>query len=181
MSNSLLDWSRKGFELVGDTLKHKVTKPALLEKKDDGNMDYVGKILNGRKILKVLNITPCPAPRMTKSDKWKINPSHPDIRQRQRKEVTRYFEFKNQLMSLLNNDDKSFLTDEIFLIFVLPMPATWSMKKKKLMNKTPHKQKPDWDNLAKAFCDSFGIDDSHIWNAQISKFWGFSGSIIIYK
>ena len=182
MSDSLLHWSRKGFNLVGDTLKRTVTSPSFMQKKElDENIDYVDKILNGRKIVKVLDIVPCPAPRMTKSDKWKLDPFHLDPRKRQRKEVTKYFEFKNKLMTLLNNDEKSYLTDEIFLIFVLPMPKTWSEKKKKLMNKKPHKQKPDFDNLTKAFCDSFGIDDSHVWNAQITKFWGYSGSIIIYK
>ena len=79
-----------------------------------------------------------------------------------------------------DNDDEDTTIMTIAQILIL-VPITQSSKnKKKLMNKTPHKQKPDFDNLAKAFCDSFGIDDSHVWNARISKFWGYKGAIIIY-
>jgi Holliday junction resolvase RusA-like endonuclease len=116
---------------------------------------------------------------MTKSDKWKTDPNHPDPNKRQRLPVFKYFKYKNELQKLLG-DEKMGLTDELKLIFVMPMANSWSKKKKNMFNKTPHKQKPDWDNLAKAFCDSFGIDDSHVWNARISKFWGYQGAIIMY-
>lgn len=148
---------------------------------DSQLLDYSAyeRVLQGKKILKVFNIIPFPAPRMTKSDKWKTDPNHPDPNKRQRLPVFKYFKYKNQLQKLLG-DEKIGLTDELKLIFVMPMANSWSKKKKMMFNKTPHKQKPDWDNLAKAFCDSFGIDDSHVWNARISKFWGYQGAIIMY-
>jgi Holliday junction resolvase RusA-like endonuclease len=178
MENSLKNWESKGFVLDGNNL---VKKENSIQNKKVHEVDSSAfdRVLKGKKIVKTFNITPFPAPRMTKSDKWKTDPNHPDPNKRQRVPVFKYFQFKNKLKELLGNENIG-LTDELKLIFVLPMANSWSKNKKKLMNKTPHKQKPDFDNLAKAFCDSFGIDDSHVWNARISKFWGYKGAIIIY-
>lgn len=180
MSESLDIWKSKGYALEGGKLIKEPTPS--LPKTENIDIDYSAydRILKDKKILKVFDIVPFPAPRMTNSDKWKTDPNHPDPKKRQRIPVFKYFAFKNELKSLLGNENIG-LTDEINLIFVLPMANSWSLKKKKIMNKTPHKQKPDWDNLAKAFCDSFGIDDSHVWNARVTKFWGYQGAIIIYK
>jgi Holliday junction resolvase RusA-like endonuclease len=180
MNNSLKDWESKGFILDGGKLTKEQTPSE--KQTEDVNLDYSAydRIIKGKEIVKIFDIVPFPAPRMTKSDKWKTDPNHPDPLKRQRVPVFKYFQFKNKLQNLLGNENIG-LTDEISLVFVLPMADSWSKKKKILMNKTPHKQKPDWDNLAKAFCDSFGIDDSHVWNARITKFWGYRGAIIIYR
>lgn len=180
MDKSLDVWKSKGYVLDGD----KLVKEQIPSKKQTVSIEVdstaYDRVLQGKEIVKVFDIVPFPAPRMTKSDKWKTDPNHPDPLKRQRVPVAKYFAFKNKIQSLLGNENIG-LTDEINLIFVLPMADSWSKRKKVLMNKTPHKQKPDWDNLAKAFCDSFGIDDSHVWNAKISKFWGYRGAIIIYR
>ena len=180
MDKSLDVWKSKGYVLDGDKLmKEQIPSIKQTESVEVDSTAY-DRVLIGKEIIKVFDIVPFPAPRMTKSDKWKTNPNHPDPLKRQRVPVAKYFAFKNKIQSLLGNE-KIGLSDEINLIFVLPMADSWSKRKKELMNKTPHKQKPDWDNLAKAFCDSFGIDDSHVWNARISKFWGYRGAIIIYR
>ena len=180
MDKSLDAWKSKGYVLDGDKLmKEQIPSINQTESVKVDSTAY-DRVLTGKEIIKVFDIVPFPAPRMTKSDKWKTNPNHPDPLKRQRVPVTKYFAFKNKIQSLLGNE-KIGLSDEINLIFVLPMADSWSKRKKILMNKTPHKHKPDWDNLAKAFCDSFGIDDSHVWNARISKFWGYRGAIIIYR
>lgn len=180
MDKSLDIWKSKGYVLEGNKLVKEPIPSFKQTEKIEVDYSAYDRILKDKEILKVFDIVPFPAPRMTKSDKWKTDPNHPDPLKRQRVPVFKYFAYKNKLQSLLGNENIG-LTDEISLVFVIPMADSWSNKKKVLMNKTPHKQKPDWDNLAKAFCDSFGIDDSHVWNAKISKFWGYRGAVIIYK
>ena len=65
------------------------------------------------------------------------------------------------------------------LIFILPMPATWSKRKKAEMNGQPHRQKPDCDNLQKAVLDALLEDDSHVWCIEAAKVWGYDGKIIM--
>jgi len=67
------------------------------------------------------------------------------------------------------------------ITFVMPMPKSWSEKKKTSMLAMPHQQKPDWDNLAKALCDAVHADDSHLWQMTVTKLWGVSGMIIIER
>lgn len=63
------------------------------------------------------------------------------------------------------------------VVFVLPMPASWSAKKRREMNLQPHIVKPDKDNLEKAFLDALFPEDSHIWDGRASKLWGVRGEI----
>jgi Holliday junction resolvase RusA-like endonuclease len=63
--------------------------------------------------------------------------------------------------------------------FILPMSHSWPDKKKAMMIDTPHQQKPDNDNLMKAFKDCLCEEDSNIWDYRITKLWGLSGKIII--
>lgn len=65
------------------------------------------------------------------------------------------------------------------IIFMLPMPESWSKKKKEAMVGTPHQSKPDKDNLEKALLDAIYESDAHIWDSRVSKLWGYFGSIII--
>lgn len=65
------------------------------------------------------------------------------------------------------------------IIFIIPMPKSWSQKKRDLMNGQPHQQKPDIDNLTKSLLDALFDDDSHIWDIRTSKVWGEMGQIII--
>ena len=67
--------------------------------------------------------------------------------------------------------------DEI--TFGIPMPESWSKKKKEEMTLTPHKQKPDIDNLLKSILDALFKDDSHIHDIKIKKVWATKGFILI--
>lgn len=63
--------------------------------------------------------------------------------------------------------------------FVIPMPKSWSKKKRAEMDGKPHQSKPDKDNLEKALMDALFTDDSHIWDSRVTKLWGETGKIII--
>lgn len=137
-------------------------------------------ILDHNRKFYLFDIVPVSAPRMTQSDRWKTNPNHPDINKRQRPCVTKYFAYKNILKiqaNLLKYEIKSVLD----VLFIIPMPNSWSNKKKEKMNGLPCKVKPDTDNLLKAIKDTFCQNDSHIWKETGEKRWGYKGSIIIFE
>lgn len=109
-------------------------------------------------------ITPVGKPRMTRCDKWK-----------QRPPVMRYRMFCDEarLHDIRVPECGAHIT------YVLPMPKSWSKKKRAAMDGQPHKQKPDLDNLTKSLLDALFEDDSHIWDSRTSKVWGETGMIII--
>ncbi len=128
----------------------------------------------------LFDIIPMGAVRMTKSDKWKINPNHFDPKKRQRLSVQRYFNFKNILViqALQMGYQLGKWIDAVYLI---PMPDGWSEKKKDRMNGMPHETKPDTDNITKGIKDALKKDDSDVFWEKAQKYWATTGSIIIYK
>ena len=113
-------------------------------------------------------IDPCAAPRMTRSDRFK-----------ERDCVMKYFSFRNELGYEANRRGYN-LEGVTHVIFVVPMPASWSKKKKDEMFLSCHLPRPDRDNYLKAYQDTFGEDDSHVWDGRTTKIWGYFGGIIIY-
>ena len=55
--------------------------------------------------------------------------------------------------------------------FYMPVPASWSKKKKARMNFEPKKSMPDLSNLIKAMEDSLLKQDNIIWDYRVSKYW----------
>jgi Holliday junction resolvase RusA-like endonuclease len=106
-------------------------------------------------------ITPTPKPRMTQRDKWCERPS-----------VMKYRSFSD-LVKLHKID----VNDRTIVQFIIPMPSSWSRKKKEANNGELHKKRPDIDNLIKALLDSIYKDDSHISAIYAIKKWGYIGKI----
>ena len=116
-----------------------------------------------------LDLTPVPAPRQVRSDAWKP-----------RKSVQKYRAFRDEIRfrMKLNSIPKDVKCVE--MIFVMPMAPSWSKKKKAEQEGMPHRQKPDIDNLVKAFLDSICMDDdSFIPSIKATKFWGRKGRIYV--
>lgn len=109
-------------------------------------------------------ITPVPKPRMTQRDKWLKRPA-----------VLRYRAFKDQVR--IRNVQLP--TDGAVVTFVLPMPKSWSKRKRAELDGQPHTQKPDLDNLVKALADACFEDDSTIHTIAARKVWGVGGAIRI--
>ena len=119
------------------------------------------------KMRTIFEIEPFTAPRMVKSDAWK-----------KRDCVMRYFESRNALKLLANS--KGFFLEEKYIIeFHISMPDSWSKKKKTAFHCTPHRQKPDIDNLIKAFQDSLCEDDAFINDVHAIKLWSEIGYIVV--
>ncbi len=108
-------------------------------------------------------ILPVPAPRMTRSDKWK-----------QRKCVMAYRHFRDKV-----REAGIVLPVPYKVTFNLPMPSSWSEKKRKAMEGQPHTSKPDKDNLEKALLDALYENDSHVWSGWVEKRWARIPSIKI--
>jgi Holliday junction resolvase RusA-like endonuclease len=117
---------------------------------------------------------------MTQSDKWKTNPNHPDPRKRQRTCVTNYFHFKTILLLQAKEMDFT-LGKTLDALYLIPMPNSWSEKKKKRMNGLPCEVKPDTDNITKGIKDTFCKNDSNVWYEKAEKRWAYKGSIIIFQ
>ena len=108
-------------------------------------------------------IVPCPAPRMTRRDAWANRPC-----------VQRYFAFRDQVR--LHGVT---IPDRVRIIFHMPMPASWSAKKRAEMDGKPHQVRMDIDNAVKALLDSVFENDAHIHEIHANKVWAVDGAIEI--
>lgn len=117
-------------------------------------------------ITKTYSIIPVAKPRMTRRDKWLAPP---------RPSVAKYWAFKDQV-----REANIILPQSgTHVIFYIPMPKSWSKKKKSRFNGKPHQNTPDWDNLGKALSDAIYDQDCTIWDIRISKRWADKGFIEI--
>ena len=137
-------------------------------------------ILDHKRRFYLFDVIPMGAPRLSQSDKWKINPNHIDPLKRQRKVVTNYYVFKNSLHYQAKQMQFE-LGKTLDALYLIPMPNTWSSKKKERMNGMPCEVKPDTDNITKGIKDTFRKNDSDIWYEKAEKRWAFRGSIIIFQ
>jgi hypothetical protein len=107
------------------------------------------------------DITPMGAPRMTRRDKWAKRPV-----------VMRYFALRDEIRA-----SGMVITDWSFVTFGIPMPDSWSKRKKAEFLGKPHRNRPDCDNLWKFLGDSIFQEDCHISRIQCRKIWAEKGFI----
>jgi Holliday junction resolvase RusA-like endonuclease len=113
-------------------------------------------------------------PRMTRRDSAK---SKQNKIAGMRPIVARYWEFKNQVKYYR----VVFPAHGARVTFCVPMPKSWSKRKKDIMRGQPHQQVPDLDNMLKAVLDSCLKNDEFVWHiAEMKKIWGNHGYIEIY-
>lgn len=112
------------------------------------------------------NVTPCPKPRQTRSDKWKQRPA-----------VMRYRAFCDEVRAA----GVALYPCGLHITFIVPMPQSWSERKKEEMDGQPHQQRPDLSNMIKALEDAVCEEDSHLWDWRCTKLWGREGAIVVEK
>ena len=127
----------------------------------------------------LFDLIPFGAVRMTKRDTIFTNPNHPDPKKRQREAVTKYFAFKNALVAQAIAMGYK-LSKTLEAVYFVPMPESWSEKKKNKLNGYPCESKPDTDNITKGIKDALLQNDSAVWWEKAEKRWAFRGSILIY-
>lgn len=123
--------------------------------------------MNSQKYLNnmIIPITPVSKPRQTKSDVWKKRPV-----------VMKYRKFADELRAFCKKHN--FVPgEELEMEFHIPMPKSWSKKKKAEMEGKPNRSRPDSDNLAKAVLDALLPEDSTVWSLNIIKRWSREGYI----
>jgi Holliday junction resolvase RusA-like endonuclease len=105
-------------------------------------------------------------PRMTQRDKWKQRPC-----------VLRYRAYKDELNAYLTAHPEILSAIESGEIVglswcaVLPLPKSWTKKKKEEMAGSIHRQKPDRDNIDKGILDALFKEDSGIACGYLEKIW----------
>jgi Holliday junction resolvase RusA-like endonuclease len=156
---------------IGQNYKHGGTITEIIEE------PYV---LDTTRQFYLLDVIPMGKPRMTQSDKWKTNPHHKDPKKRQRQAVTDYYHYKDHVLQSCKELGYE-MGGHIDILFLIPMPQSWSKKKKSLMDRMPHKQTPDVDNLVKALMDTLKKDDSDVWKTTLESRWAYKGSIVIFS
>jgi Holliday junction resolvase RusA-like endonuclease len=115
--------------------------------------------------MNVYPVSPVAKPRMTQRDTWKKRPV-----------VMRYRAFCDKVRAAGVKLPEAGAN----LTFCLPMPKSWSKKKRVKMNGQPHQSRPDISNLLKALEDALFSEDSHIWHyGELKKVWAEEGMIII--
>lgn len=129
------------------------------------------------KFVVVLPLLPKAKPRMTARDKWKKRPV-----------VVAYREFKDKLRELMKSKGITELPECDFrVIFCVPMPKSWSYKKRQEWVGSKHQSRPDADNFLKGLQDGIkktdddhdAKEDSGIWDVHITKIWSHEGAIMI--
>ena len=117
----------------------------------------------------LLDIKPHSKPRMTRADKWK-----------KRKCVQDYWAFKDKIQSAISErelDPTKY--GSLKMKFYVPMPKSWSRKKKLENFGQPHRSRPDIDNYVKGLLDALYKEDSTIHRIFAEKIWWDSPSITI--
>ncbi|CAM8324105.1 RusA family crossover junction endodeoxyribonuclease [Enterobacter asburiae] len=114
--------------------------------------------------MNIYDITPVSKPRMTQRDRWVKRPA-----------TAAFWAFKAEVRQLGICLSES----GYHVTFIIPMPKSWSQKKRAQLNGQAHQQKPDKDNLEKALLDAIFDDDSRVWDGRVTKLWGEKGQIII--
>jgi Holliday junction resolvase RusA-like endonuclease len=114
-----------------------------------------------------IDINPVAKPRMTRSDKWN-----------QRDCVMRYRSYCDELRLQWGSRE---VPHTFHVVFIIPMPNSWSEKKRLLFDGQPHQSKPDDSNLLKAFEDALLEEDSVLWDIRSTKLWGRKGLIHVLE
>ncbi len=109
-------------------------------------------------------IVPVAKPRMTRSDKWRKRPA-----------TAKYWHF----VDLCRVNRVELPCFGAHVTFILPMRASWSKKKRAVMDGKPHMSRPDLSNLLKALEDAIYQEDSVIYDVWIEKRWGIEGKILV--
>lgn len=85
--------------------------------------------------------------------------------------LERYNNYKIELLAEAKRNRFELPASGLHVTFYLPMPKTWSKKKKKAHHGFLCQSRPDIDNLIKGFFDSLVSEDKFVANIAASKRW----------
>jgi Holliday junction resolvase RusA-like endonuclease len=140
--------------------------------------------MNASSITIRLFITPQTSVRTTQKDaicfripEDVLQEKYPDLYKRKLR-IVKYNDYKKELRKeatrvglMFNETQTIFPPAGAWIKFYIPVPVSWSKKKKRLHNFEPHQSKPDTSNLHKAFEDALLKEDKIVWDYRASAFW----------
>lgn len=132
--------------------------------------------MNGQASKFLFNVNPMGAVRTTQRQKW-VDPS-----------AKRYYAYKQEIAAMaipqLSMKQPTSEALALKMVFVMPIPASWSKKKRWDALEKAHTSKPDLDNLIKGCTDALnGViwqDDKQIIAVDATKVYGFEPRIELY-
>lgn len=131
-------------------------------------------IVRGSKKFHRFNLTPQTHVRATQGDRIFFRIPRDKLRPAGLKRLLRLERYNNYKIALgaLAKEQHFVLPPQgAWVRFYIPLPRSWSQKKKDRYHGTLHQSTPDVDNLLKAAGDSLFSQDKHIAHIQVSKHW----------
>jgi Holliday junction resolvase RusA-like endonuclease len=122
----------------------------------------------------ILNITPQTHVRATQGDSIFFRIPREKLRAPGLKRLLRLEKYNQYKIDLLAEAKaKRFVLPPVgaSITFFIPVPPSWSKKKKKMHHGRFHQSKPDIDNLQKALLDSLMKEDKEIAHLEVQKRW----------
>lgn len=122
----------------------------------------------------IFNITPQTHVRATKGDKILFQIPQDQLRPdglKRKLRLLQYNEYKRDLRSIANHLKFVMPPGGTHLNCFIPVSKSWRPNKKAAHHDQPHLNKPDADNLLKAFKDALLKQDSVIWDVRVTKRW----------
>jgi Holliday junction resolvase RusA-like endonuclease len=122
----------------------------------------------------ILNITPQTHVRATQGDRILFRIPRANLRPAGLKRLLRlerYNDYKISLSAIAKS--VRFIPPEqgAHITFYIPVSKSWRKHKKESLHLMVHQEKPDVDNLYKAFLDSMLSEDKHIADVRLTKKW----------
>lgn len=122
----------------------------------------------------ILNITPQTHVRTTQGDKVFFRIPRENLRPSGLKRllrIERYNQYKISLSAEAKRMQFRMHPQGMSITFYIPVPRSWTKKKKRQAHLQFHTSTPDLDNLMKAMQDSLLTDDRHLAHYELSKRW----------
>lgn len=85
--------------------------------------------------------------------------------------IEQYNKYKVAILSIALANKFTFPPIGAVMKFYLPVPKSWSEKKKKLHHLQYHAGRKDLDNLIKGVLDAMMKEDKHIAHFEAAKYW----------
>lgn len=123
---------------------------------------------------KILQITPQTQVRSTQGDKIFFRIPEDKLRPeglKRKKRLLKYNQYKSDLFDVAQEANFSIPEGHFHVIFYIPIAKTVRKKRRLELHLRPHRSRPDWDNLAKGFCDALLKRDESIHDIHVQKVW----------
>lgn len=122
----------------------------------------------------ILNITPQTHIRTTQGDRIFFRIPRSKLRPSGLKRllrIERYNQYKVDLLTEAKRKQFIIPASGLHVTFYVPVPESWSKKKKAAHHGLLHQSRPDLDNFCKSLFDSLITEDKYIANIQATKRW----------